>query len=313
MHLSTLSFLSVAALATLVTDVSALPTRASTSTITRRARTQKLRRHSPSVDHSRYGVRAIVDDAEVYMQARSNVMLAKRQPLTDTESTFARVVRSLFGRASMAPVLAVPVVTKRQTDGVQFLSNRQAAALNLEPSSEAKTAPVAQPSQAEQDDGKVVAKRQVVIDDIARQQAVYASAVAELDDAARLSSAAAALPTGSVAQLEAAVAKQRDMAGPVKLSAAAAKSGSLQDADGEASLDPITMTITLVEGPSGGYINQAALETATLSVPNPKSSAFVKSSGVTGSAALPTMSSHPSAVIKVRRMVKLHASRPRRM
>ncbi|KAK4046446.1 hypothetical protein OIV83_006038 [Microbotryomycetes sp. JL201] len=308
MHFATL--MSVAALvATLATDVSALPTRASTSTIARRARTRKLRRHTPA----HHGVRAIVDDAEAYMQARSNVMLVKRQPLVDTGSTFTRVVRSLLGRASNEPVLAVPVVAKRQLDGVQFLSNRQAAALRLEPSSEAKTAPVAQPTQAEQ----VVAKRQVVVDDIQLQQAVYASAVAALDDSARLSSAAAALPTGSVNQVNAVADKQNDLAGPVKFAAGStANSALLSEKTVDAPLEPITMTITLVEGPSGGYINQAALETATSSVPNPRSSSFVRHGGVE-TAEQPTSSplaaNRPTAVVKVRRMIKLHAQKARHM
>ncbi|KAK4047659.1 hypothetical protein OIO90_006088 [Microbotryomycetes sp. JL221] len=327
MHLTGSSVLSVVALvATLASDVTALPTRASTSTISRRARTQKLRRS---------GVKAIVDDAEVYMQAtivekrrlnnENKFDFVKRQPLDNDQhlsrfDKIAQTVQGLWTRASETPLLTMPVmINKRQDniDGKQWLSNRQAAALGKFPPIEAENASVPKPSGiVTVNKRSLVESRQVIESDdtrLAQQQAVYASAVAALEDASSLSSAATALPTGSTTQLEAAVEHQNDLNGPIKFVTHESKSSFLESTstiNDEDELKPITMTITLVEGPSGGYINQAALETkATTTIPNPKSTTFSKPTSTTTSTATAkneNLKARSATVIKVRRVVKFH-------
>ena len=121
-----------------------------------------------------------------------------------------------------------------------------------------------------------------------------------------MSSAAAAVPTGPIKIVNAAV----------RLSSPALESAAKASDVEDDKLEPITMTITLLEGPSGGYVNQAALETfvpvssSSATVPNPKSR-------LTVDAAKPTSTDLAAAskatVVRVRRMVKLHASKPRRM
>lgn len=230
-------------------------------------------------------------------------VISKRAALL--ESTFHRVIRSLFGSAEPStPVLAAPVVVAapivHSHAATPAKAKRHAHLGN-------KRAPRRAPKPA----AREVERRALTVTDMADQQSIYRAAVAALNDPTYTPSTDSTIPTASLKPVVNAVvssAVSSPIVNPKSTLAASSSSPSpsvsaLAVEPTAAILEPITLTVTLVAGPSGqGYVDQAGLPSSSAS----SSEALLLPTGIASASssaefASTTSGTEPSTFRKARR------------
>ncbi|ORY88512.1 hypothetical protein BCR35DRAFT_351018 [Leucosporidium creatinivorum] len=340
---SLFSFLATVAI--LANEAQALPTRRSTSHLSRRAQRPKgLRRSPDGLSFSGRAKRTTTGDHSIIVDASASTstdpsssaggiknstinltVISKRE--AEHSSIFARVVRSLFGGSS-EPLTAAPIVEKRRPSPAA-----------VHPSSHQGTRRHAKAGKALREKRSKPAARKVeraleeraglYQTDLSEQQSIYRAAVAALNDPTATSSSTEAFSTNAAPVVNAVVsgsavsssvvvdatATSSPIANPkstlLAASSPSAPASAASPSATDASLEPITLTMTLIPaGPGGAYIDQAALPSSSTSAdPIVSASPSPRSASSSAEFASTTAGSAPASFRKARRSPNQVAAR----
>lgn len=323
----------------------ALPTRRSTSQLSRRAQRPKgLRRSPDGLSFSGRAKRTTTGDHSIIVDASASTstdpssssggiknstinltVISKRE---EHSSIFARVVRSLFGGSSSESSTAAPIVEKRQPSPAPAVhQGRHQGTRRHAKAGKALREKRSKPA-ARKIERALEERAGLYQTDLSEQQSIYRAAVAALNEPTATSSSTEAFSTnaapvvnavvsGSIASSSAiveAMSTSSPIANPKSILLAASSPSVLASAASpsatDASLEPITLTMTLIPaGPGGAYIDQAGIPSSSSAEPIISASPLPRSVSSSAEFASTTAGTVPSSFRKARRSPNQVAAR----